>query len=447
MVLFTDKPVGFQVNAPPPHTQEWSDRYFFYYLPYWHVSRPHIPVILSSAELWWMPGVVLNHIFLSNKVLYLPFVTLPFRLALVTMMTCLLGVGYRRSLTHGNAILRLWILGIPLLFMLSDTSSIAYMNSFYREYPAFLSLIGLFLSFLWLGEKATPLRFLVFTSFLASLAANRLSYVYWIVLAPLFLLFSWKGQRRKFWLIPLSLFLTLPPSLMCGLHIPNWLLTAYRYNSLFDGALYFSRQPEQHLQRLKLDSYSFCIGQNFPPLPHYKECYPKLKDHVRFTHVLSVYFHEPSALVRGMVYALDSLQNIQPPFPIHSKADPIRSSQRRITYTWSRLTQWIYPQGIGMVLFLFAQALLLLTGLLQNEKSIRRISLLGLLSWFGIFTDCFVTLLGNGKTEMQRTLFLSHALLDITTLITIFVFFEILVEFARTRGFTNLKTSSEIVGP
>ena len=52
-------PVGIEPNWPAAHTEDWSKRFFNFWIPYWklesNIVRPR-----TSAFLLWLPGVLLS---------------------------------------------------------------------------------------------------------------------------------------------------------------------------------------------------------------------------------------------------------------------------------------------------------------------------------------------------------------------------------------------------
>jgi len=422
MAWFVSKPAGFGVDAPPPHTPAWVRRYFFYYLPYWEASRPRRPAFFSSAPLLWLPGVLLNRVFYSNEIIYLPIVTFPFRLALVGLLWGLLNRVERDLGTGRRGRLGMVTLGLPAVWMLSDTHYVAYMNSFYREYPAFLALLGV-LGAVWaVRTRPTPFRFVGLILALTLLASVRPSYAFWSLLVVPWVYSAWRRSPRRGWTAALyGVCIPLTVGAVWASY-PPYLKGLYRYSSLFDGALVFSRHPDVHLRRLRMEAAAVCIGHVFPPFPDYARCWPVLWPRLKFQYTLGVYLREPQAFLQAWRHAADRLRRWHTAYGRHRPDDPTVGRRSPALQLWSGLTRRLYPPGWGLFGLLALYGWLFFVHRRSPEAWVAALSNLGLLVVVGAVTDVTVTLLGNGRTELSRTLFLSRTLLDMATVLALHVF-------------------------
>ncbi|GBC85873.1 hypothetical protein HRbin11_02332 [bacterium HR11] len=421
MTWFVSKPAGFEVNAPPPHTPAWVRRFFWYYLPYWEASPPRSPTFFSSAPLFWLPGVILNRVFYSDSIIYLPIVTFPFRLALVGLLWCLLN-GVEKALGTGwKGLLGMATLGLPTVLMLSDSHFIGYMNSFYREYPAFLALLGVLGAVQMVRARPTPLRLLGLTLAVALLASARFSYVLWAFLVVPWVYPVWRRSRHRGWVALLYAACISIAAWATWASYPRELKGLYRYSSLLDGALVFSRRPDVHLRRLGMESAVVCVGHVFPPFPDYARCWPVLWPRLKFASTLGVYLREPQAFLRAWRYAADRLRRWHIAYGIHSPDDPTVGRRRAILCLWSGLTRRLYPPGLGLLGLLGLYGWLFFIHRRSSDPWVASLSSLGLLVVTGAVTDVTVTLLGNGRTELSRTLFLARVLLDTATILALHV--------------------------
>lgn len=421
MTWFVSKPVGFEADAPPPHTPAWTRRFFWYYLPYWEASPPRSPTFFSSAPLLWLPGWILNKIFYSSQIIYLPVMTFPFRLALVVLLWGLLN-GVEKALGTGwKGLLGMATLGLPAVLMLSDTHHIAFMNSFYREYPAFLALLGVLGAVGWVRRRPTPLRFLGLTLAVTLLGAIRPSYAVWALLVVPWVYPAWRRSRYRGWTA--VLYVTCIPLTVWGVwtSYPAPLKGLYRYSSLFDGALLFSRRPDVHLRRLRMESAAVCVGHVFPPFPDYARCWPALWPRLKFAYTLGVYLREPQAFLRAWSHAATCLRRWHVRYGIHRPDDPSVGRRSPVLRLWSGWTRRLYPSGLGLLGLLGFYGWLFSIHRRSSDPWVASLSDLGLLIVAGVVTDVTVTLLGNGRTELSRTLFLSRTLLDMATILAFHV--------------------------
>ena len=416
MGWYATRPMGFPDARLKPKSDLWNRRYFHAYLPYWRAGRSGRKPEFSSAELFWLPGVILNRLLVSREVLYFPLVTFPLRVALVLLFWMILRRLQSDGAGEAAAVPAFVWTGLALAFMWADTRYIVYLNSFYREYAAFLTAMGL--AICMVGFRRAPRSGWCLALVLSAglLAANRPSYAACGVWIPLFVYPSWKRLPRK-WLWAMvfgaSVFL---PAVAIVRTTPEWAQGTYRYSSLFDGALYFSRRPEDHLHRLGWGAGRVCVGHTHPSFPHFSECLPVYRDRVGFRHTLGVYLREPAAFWRGFRYALTQLSNFRVPFGYHRLGDPTAHKRREWLQAWSRTTNFLYPGGAWMVLLLGAYGVLFEVARRRAEAPAADVGWIGLAALAACVMDTAVTLLGNGKTEMIRTLYLSRVWLDIATI-------------------------------
>lgn len=421
MTWFVSKPVGLEVNFPPPHTPAWIRRFFWYYLPYWEAGPPRFPTFFSSAPLFWLPGVILNKVFYSDSVIYLPIVTFPFRLALVVLLWGLLN-GVEKALGTGwKGLLGMGTLGLPTVLMLSDTHFSAYMNSFYREYPTFLALLGVLGAVQVVRARPTPLRLLGLALAVALLASVRLSYALWAFLVIPWVYPAWRRSRHRGWVVLLYAACISLTVWVTWASLPRQVKGLYRYSSLFDGALVFSRRPDVHLRRLGMESAAVCVGHVFPPFPDYARCWPVLWPRVKYGYTLGVYIREPQALLRAWRHAADRLRRWRIAYGIHAPDDPTVGRRSAVPRLWSDLTRRLYPSGLGLLGLLGVYSWIFLVHRKSPAPWVASLSNLGLLVVTGAVTDVTVTLLGNGRTELSRTLFLARIMLDMATVLALHV--------------------------
>ncbi|MCS7313629.1 MAG: hypothetical protein NZ742_12070, partial [Acidobacteria bacterium] len=323
--------------------------------------------------------------------------------------------------TGWKGLLGVLTLGFPTVLMVSDTHLIAFMNSFYREYPSFLALLGVLGAVLAVRRRPTFPRFLGLTLALGLLASIRPSYAFWGLLVIPWVYPAWRPSPRRGWTALLYMTcISVAVGAVWASYPPN-LKGLYRYSSLFDGALFFSRRADDHLRRLGMESAAVCIGRVFPPFPDYDRCWPVLWPQLKYRYTLGVYAREPQALLRAWRYAADRLRNWRVNYGIHRLDDPTVGRRRATLHLWSDITRRLYPRGFGLWGLWGLYAGLFWVFRRSPVAWVAHLSNLGLLVVAGVVMDVTTTLLGNGRTELSRTLFLSRVLLDMATILALHV--------------------------
>ncbi|HEY5908844.1 MAG TPA: hypothetical protein VIZ31_12435, partial [Vicinamibacteria bacterium] len=198
MGWITSGPATIEPNWPARGSEAFKRRFSTFWIPYWKLDWPLDPGILTSNIVLWLPGAVLNWLFYSRKILYLPVLSLVPRFCLLLLYVGVLRwSGWRDAgrATHWTATL---VLGLPLAFLLMAVDYVRYFNSFYRDTGTMVFLLAFLVSLVLLDTSPRERRALVLAAVaLTLLATAKVANVYWPVLALPFLLLARGGRRQK----------------------------------------------------------------------------------------------------------------------------------------------------------------------------------------------------------------------------------------------------------
>ena len=438
MRLFTSGPVSIEPNWPPAGTAAWNNRFFNYWIPewkfQWSYSRP-----ISSVELLWLPGAVLNYVFYSPSILDLRALSLFPKALLLIVVLLLFGWIDQQSSRYR---LPLYLAGaLPLVLIVTTTDYLAYFNTFYRETASLVFLILLLASLLALRQRpGSRARLLLCLSMILLLAAAKPSAFYWGVLAvPAVVYATGLGQTlgeyaKQYLLWGLGATVLLLAAAGFVTH-HSGCTQCNRYHSLFCGTLVFSRQPEAHLAALGMSDAIDCIGVR-AFVPPGTACIAKYGNRISFRDSLRIIIDEPMIALRMIGYATDNMQDISLEYLGHYARDNPTIQAPSITFCdncsnrfwsanstspqnlWSSLKYHIFPTGGWLIVALVGFAALSLWGLTRG-RLLADLSLLGLLAVFGCLADMSVAIAGEGVSELIKHLFLANALFDVSAVIAV----------------------------
>jgi len=439
---FTSGPIGTERNWPPSGTEAWNKRFFMYWIPYWQLdwkfSRP-----ITSVFLLWLPGVALNYFLYSKTVLYMPLVSLFSKLILFGMLLLL----FKWVETQTNhKVLVLLSLGIPVVSLLTTTDYLAYLNSFYQESGGVVFLFLVLSSLVYLKKSPTYISLLCSIACILLLATTKAAYCYWPLLAIPFVVAVWCKEKGIEWYKGLGgcvlLILILTFTSICATHTKVYKSQAYF--GLFYGVLTFSDDPSRHLHRLGLDDAAGEAGIE-PFTPEWYEFTNKYQDKMSYLNTAGVIYHEPVVLPRAIKYVLDNMQDASLEYlgkyslddprgaerlkiismPEAERDDMMRKSQEtRVWYDagetktlnlWAALKYKFFPTGYALAIAMGLYACWFIFGLRQSGL-IRDLSMIGLLSTIACGVDMLVAILGAGKYELIKHLFLSNVLFDVASI-------------------------------
>lgn len=426
-------PVGIEPNWPAAGTEDWSRRFFNYWIPYWelewNISRP-----TTSAFLLWFPGALLNTFLYSSKVLFLPLLSLFPKLILFGVL--LLLFKWIKLETRYRAVF-LFSLGVPVIFLLTTTDYVAYLNSFYQEPASFVYLFLFLVSILLLRQRPSLPYLICSLASILLLATSKPANLYWPLIAIPFVFYAWSFKKniRLRTAVVANLALITLFTFASALITKTGSIQANAYNSLFYGVLVFSDNPTEHLQDLEMNDAAHCIDTSVYS-PTGSVCFKKYQDRLSFRNTIRVIYREPAVMFRMLKYALDTMQVVSLDYlgkyafddPRSQTSPPISdgveerfwpsTAETRPLNLWAELKVKFFPTGyaLSFVLIVFAIWFILSykrTGIYQD------LAMVGLISTIASVTDMTVSILGDGKHELLKHLFLSNILFDIAAIVFI----------------------------
>ncbi|MBC8342544.1 MAG: hypothetical protein H8E61_01010, partial [Bacteroidetes bacterium] len=252
---FVTTPTGFEGKVIDNSSALYLIRYFNTWLPFWNIDFMFQGQILSSAILLWFPGVILNTLFFSPTILFLPWLSFVPRL----MMLIILLAVFRWIETEANQKQIFYLtLALPLDLVFSTTDYIAYFNTFYQETAAFVGLFFFLGSLYWVQIHYSFLRLSFFIVSASFLILSRSSLIYFAILALVFLVPVFKKQRLWHFIVT-SLVLIGVAGLNIGLTSDANMRKMNAFNAIYTGILPFSRHLEEQLINHSLYGSHICI--------------------------------------------------------------------------------------------------------------------------------------------------------------------------------------------
>jgi hypothetical protein len=412
MSWYVTKPAGFSENWPSTADPEWKRRFFHYYLPYWEIGAPRPLWHFSAAPLLLAPGFLLNTLFWSPSHLSLPIATLPLRFALFLLFFRLLKK--ETSQFSKFRTIPALLTAILALLMFADDAYASYINTFFREFPAFFSLIFLTFSI----GLAVCFRNIIWTivslSIFLFLVAVRMNHIFIIALVLLILLPTIKTNLRP-------IFFLMAAMLTVGVGVVVWHLQnpamrgIYQYSALFYGALSTSANPAKHLLQFGFDSGEQCINRLYDDVFE-NDCKPKFINKVHYYHALRVYLSEPKAFLRSLQLARETLRDFRPPYPMLPESFPQNVRWSSLFSLWTRLTNHFFVTATTVVMIVSLYLLLFFLAKKTRTPHLVTAAKLGYFLLGVSAVEVVSTLLTNGVPDLLRTLFLGRAAFDLATL-------------------------------
>jgi hypothetical protein len=440
---FTSGPIGIEPNWPPGGTETWNKRFFMYWIPYWHLDWKFSPP-KTAAFLLWLPGVALNYFLYSKTVLYLPLVSLFPKLILFGMLLLL----FKWVDTQTNhKVLVLLSLGIPFVLLLTATDYLAFFNSFYQESGSVVFLFLFLSSLIYLKRHPKYISLLCSLASIVLLATAKATYCYWPSLAIPFVVGVWYFEKGIKWYKALGscvlLVLMLTFASIWATHTEDYKFQTY--SSLFYGVLTFSDDPSRHLHRLGMDNAAGEAG--IPPFtPLREEFTNKYQDKMSFLNSAVVIYNEPAVLLRAIKHVLYNMQDASLEYlGKYSPDDPLSAERLKIISMpeaerdtimrksqeirvwldagetkplnlWAALKYKFFPTGYALAIAMALYACWFIFSLWQTGLN-QELSMIGLLTTITCGVDMLVAILGAGKYELIKHLFLANVLFDVATIV------------------------------
>jgi len=444
---FSSAPVGFEPQWPATNTEDFSKRFFKYWLPAWKLDFPGQGRMKSSALLLWTPGILWNYYMVSPDVLYASNLSLAPKILLV----CLVLLLFRWVETsEADKILKtclLITLSLPLTLMFSTTDYVVYFNSFYFETASFVFLFAFLASLIFLKRRGpSTLAYVWCFASLLLLTMAKTSNIYW-PLITLPLIFGFRNLRAKpVRYVPLYIVSAIVLTVI-GFTVTRQPSTFNRHNTinrLFFGVLTFSREPSQRLAELNLSGAENCIGHPaFDAIG--SQCQEKYVDRISIPETLLVLVREPGTLFRMMIHVAENMQKVSLDYlGKYSIDNPIEAHRIPLNY-WSKAKSSSFPKGYLLWLTLILYLVIFISSLGKGGMTYE-LALVGLLATVALFVDMQVSILGDGRQELVKHLFLSNVLFDVASIAALNVLVLQGFQLARKkRRHTELKRNQRVL--
>ena len=430
MKAFTSGPVGFDTDWPARGTDAWNRRFFNNWLPYWKLDWPRFPKLdHTSTTLLWLPGVAINGLLYSKTVLYLPAVSLLPKILLVVIL--LLAFRWIQTSDLKRRNVAFLAIGVPLSLLLTNSDYTAYFSTFYQETGSLVFLLLTLAAVLYANHSSRP-RLAIALGLAATLllATAKTSTVYWpLIVVPWLFFLAFKrtpdsasrgssglGKTlvRVAWVVACAVVMVMIAATIT--RAKNSRDNAY--NSLFYGALTFSSDPSIHLRALGIEDALPCIGESAYS-PEAAAFLEKHRDRLSLATTAGVVLREPLVLWKMLLHAANSMQETRLDYLGRYAADdpraqgPADGSQG--LRVWSCLKSGAFPTGPALLIVLAAFALWFTWGL-RGEGFCRDLSILGWIATLGCLAEMSVAILGDGRQELTKHLFLANVLFDIAAI-------------------------------
>ncbi len=420
MNWITSGPIGIEPNWPSYGTEEWSMRFFNYWIPNWKLDWT-ILIPSTSAFLLWLPGALLNQFLYSSDVLYLPLLSLLPKLILFGALILLFE--WIKLETRYKTLL-LFSLGVPAILLFTTTDYVAYLNSFYQESASFVYLLLLLVSLLLLRHRPSRWYLLFSLASILLLATTKRANVYWTLLAIPLVIYTWSRTKdvrlRTTVLASLALITLFTFAAVSITEAKDSSLQNYAFHSLFYGALTFSDNPAAHLRDLGMNDATKCIDT-----PAFTatgiECVSEYRDRLSYLNTINVIYREPVVMFRMLKYVLDNMQVVSLDYLGKFSIDDPRSQTSPPVYSprlnlWAELKFQFFPKGYALSIALIAFAIWFILSF-KRLGIYQDFALVGLMVTIACVFDMTIAILGDGKQELVKHLFLSNVLFDIAAIV------------------------------
>lgn len=428
MKWITSGPIGIEPNWPNYGTEEWSQRFFKYWIPFWKLewqwsevgTRP-----ISSALFLWIPGALLNFLFFSRKILYLPILTIPARMILLSIF--LLLFKWSNAYPRYSKIL-LFSFVTPIAFLPLTTDYLSYLNSFYLESASLIFVLLFFASTLILQQRSSNIYFIWTLVSLFLLATVKPAYFYWPMVSVPFILYRWFHEKRyKTYVVAFINLLFIVLFTATSVFITKaGSVPVNSYHSLFYGVLTFSNNPIRHLQELGINGGEQCVN-----IGAYASggdiCFNKYQNQMTFKNTVIVIYKEPFVIIKSLKYVFDNMQQISLSYlgkysfddPRSNMPSPASSiSASNVLNFWSNLKLRFLPKGYTLGLVLLGFMIWFTLNLKTHVENIHKdLAFVGAIFTIACIVDMVVAILGDGKAEIIKHLFLANILFDLVFIV------------------------------
>lgn len=411
--LFTDGPVGFTESDPAQDSPEYDLRYNNYWLPEWNLKWriPSLYSAFSSTIALWLPGVLINILFVSKTTLSMLVLSLFPRLLVGTSLLL-----FAISLKNNKQLL-VWtgFFILPVIGMMSTSHYAAYFNAFYQDVGA---LVYLLLLVIWLlfqplhPDRKNNIITLVLISLLATTKASN--FYFFILFIPFTV--DLKTDIKK----PIRLFALI----LLGVAVMGFSLRfvgdrsqANQYHAIFLGTLISSENPTERLAEIGItdaDAYTNCKGSFYSKKG--QQCAEKYAAYLSYLTPLKMILHEPKILYYHAERVAAQMQKLDIGFGLNAVDDPQNYSQPRYNL-WSTLKSNYFPKSWNLYLFWGIETLLLL--LYRKISTHKHLAVLALTLIAAALISMFTAILGDGVADLVKHIFIANLLFDLSSLLTL----------------------------
>ena len=405
MKQYSSNPVNMN-NWPAGGTPEFRDRFFSYWLPYYDLNFPERPDMFISAQVLWLPGILINQALFSISVLWMPLLSLGARCTLFVFLWVLLN-----WIEHKTRAPELFFLtlGVPLSLLFSTTSVVAYFNTFYQETGAIVFL-PILLAVVAQGQFIRRNAWFYSVYFLAILlATTSKSSLFYLPLLTIPAVISWQQLRKKpAVFIPLALALIAIPT-YAGIVLPQVPLPGPQreYNGLINGVLALSDSPEERLAELGTPEAAECLEHDLYN-PAGMTCFDKYNASGLWSYgnVVKVILAEPQIIGRQLNIITSRIQEMHFDAGLYVKNDPVPRRVIRLDL-WANLQAKVFPRGMALIFFTILSAAILLWARQKNLLA-KALTTVGWLSLAAFWIDMFVQILGDGQRDLTKHLLVAN---------------------------------------
>ena len=446
MQWIVSRPANVLVNWPKGGTSDYDLRFYQSWIPLWHVDF-HPENLSSTAAILWLPGVLLSVLVHPGKI------------SLAVVGSCaevLIGLLYFGFLMTGCTEMALTIIfGLLFSLMLSTCDYAAYYASFYAEAASgsfFLLFLLALAAVIRRPDKVRIVFYLVSATLLGACKLQN-SYLWLVSLALLF----WLLFKAEVLNLPAAAFTILVAIAVGAVPIATlWRQSSAQdlfhyndYNRMYHGILEFADDPRVLLPLIGADDQS-CVG-TIVFTETGARCAKSYPASYSRASALRLLLREPMIVLRMVAFAAGSMQDISleylgkyqlgdaraVPLPRGGPSSWI-SAERRDFYTqipqpawnlWSSIKYHGFPRGRALFVYLVVAAALF--GSMLGSRDRLALRYVGLFCLFTCASQMAVAILGDGKEEIIKHLYLANVAFDASLILLVGAVLILLREVVR----------------
>lgn len=189
------------------------------------------------------------------------------------------------------------------------------------------------------------------------------------------------------------------------------------YHRLFYGALAFSVNPDKRLEELGMHGLKECVDETaWSVRSKQNECVVKYESRMSFNDLLVVLHNEPTIIIGMVREASRGMQQFVSYLGKFSFENPQKTTEvhQNFLNLWPTFQMNYFPQGKWLILTLVFYSLVF--GVTIARRYFIPVAEIGLMASVATFFDMFAAILGDGKYELVKHLFLANALFSVATI-------------------------------